>query len=234
MAGRSSTPTSLRHTVLRNCDLRKYFLTRAAFFLLVSSIFIQFNLSAQLPSGFISQQVASDFNAPMGLAFTSDGTKMFTWELGGKLYVSTMTNSGYTRQSQPVLDISDEVGAWGDFGLLSICLDPQFNQNGYIYLYYCVDRHHLLFAGTPQYNPQTNTYVNATIGRVTRYTVSTAGNNITCDSASRKILIGDTKKNGVPVLFQSHLGGSLVFGTDGSLLLSTGEMELLGPAFSVA
>ncbi len=40
---------------------------------------------------------------------------------------------------------------------------------------------------------------------------------------SRRVLIGETKKIGNPVIFESHSGGSLMFGTDGSLLVSTGD-----------
>ncbi|MBL0098460.1 MAG: hypothetical protein IPP46_19770 [Bacteroidetes bacterium] len=36
------------------------------------------------------------------------------------------------------------------------CLDPNFMVNGYIYLHYTVDRHHLMKFGTPQYNANTD------------------------------------------------------------------------------
>ncbi|MBL0343227.1 MAG: PKD domain-containing protein [Bacteroidetes bacterium] len=90
-------------------------------------------------------------------------------------------------------------------------------------MYYTVDRHHLLNFGTGAYNSSTNTYFQATIARVTRYTCNSLTNFTTLVPGSRLVLIGETKKTGIPVLHESHSGGSLIFGTDGSLLVSTGD-----------
>ena len=100
----------------------------------------------------------------MGLKFTGDGSKMFVWEKNGKVHVSNWNNTTktYDLQSTLVLDISEEEGDWGDYGLLGFALDPNFNANGYIYLLYVVDRHHLLYYVTGQYNPAANLYNNAT------------------------------------------------------------------------
>ena len=77
------------------------------------------NVFAQTPqSGFASVVVSNQWNEAVGLAFTNDGVDMFVWERGGKVYVVT------GGQKTLVLDISDEVGAWHDHGLLgftSIC-----------------------------------------------------------------------------------------------------------------
>ena len=64
----------------------------------------------------------------MGAVFNSDGTKMFIWVKSGKIYVADWIapTSSYVMQTTPVLDISDEVGDWRDFGFSSICLDPDF------------------------------------------------------------------------------------------------------------
>ena len=106
-------------------------------------------LSAQLPAGFTSSVLQNGFTAPMGVVFTNNGNSMWTWEKSGKVYVSKWNGTTYVKQATPVLDISDEVGDWRDFGLLSFRPDPAFETNGLVYLYYAVDRHHLLFAGTP-------------------------------------------------------------------------------------
>ncbi|MEP6596703.1 MAG: Ig-like domain-containing protein [Ginsengibacter sp.] len=186
------------------------------------SIMVLSRLSAQLPSGFTFNVVQEGYTAPMGVVFSSNGNSMFTWEKSGKVYVSKWNGTAYIKQLSPVLDITDEVGNWRDFGLFSICLDPDFDQNGLLYLYYVVDRHHLLYAGTSQYNPSTNEYYNASIGRVTRYRLN-LGTTITTDYSSRKILIGESKTTGIPLLHESHMGGTLVFGRDRTLLLSTGD-----------
>jgi len=179
-------------------------------------------LSAQLPTGFVSNLVQGDYIAPMGVIFSTDGHEMFSWDKAGHIYISNWNGLAYVKQSSPVLNIEDEVGDWRDFGLLSICLDPDFDVNGFIYLYYVVDRHHLLFAGTPQYNPATNDYLKATIGRVTRYKLN-MGATVTTDYTSRKVLIGESITTGIPLLHESHMGGTLIFGRDKTLLLSTGD-----------
>ncbi|HEX6224751.1 MAG TPA: PQQ-dependent sugar dehydrogenase, partial [Chryseolinea sp.] len=128
------------------------------------------NLFAQTPQpGFASVVVSDQWNEAVGLTFTNDGVDMFVWERGGKVHVVT---EGVKRL---VLDISEEVGAWHDHGMLGFALHPQFDQNGYIYLLYIVDRHHLINFGTAAYSSTVNDYFSATIGRLTRYTLTKSG-----------------------------------------------------------
>ena len=95
--------------------------------------------SAQtLPSGFSSALVSSQWNQAVGLTFNKDGSQMFVWEKEGKVWVVR------NNQKKLFIDISEEVGDWRDFGLLGFALDPHFETNGYFYLLYTVDRHHLL------------------------------------------------------------------------------------------
>jgi len=178
---------------------------------------------AQLPSGFSKNTVQDNYTSPVGIRFTDDGNQFFVWEKSGRLYVSTWNGSGYVRQSTPVLDIHEEVGEWNDFGMLGFCLDPNYKTNGLIYVFYQVDLHHLLYFGTPEYDPATNWYNNATISRLTRYKLQQAGNELTTDYGSRHILIGETKETGVPVTMETHGGGRMIFGTDGTLLIGTGD-----------
>ena len=113
---------------------------------------------------------------------------MFVWERGGRVYVVT----GGTKRL--VLDISEEVGAWHDHGLLGFALHPQFDQNGYIYLLYLVDRHHLINFGTAAYSPTVSDSFSATIGRLTRYTLNKSGRNLFCfPGEAERFCIGETK-----------------------------------------
>ncbi|MBL7818672.1 MAG: RICIN domain-containing protein [Saprospiraceae bacterium] len=179
-------------------------------------------LTAQLPNGFIDAKVQDGYAAPMGVIFSKNGQRMFVWEKSGKIWCSDWNGTTYVKKSTPMLNISDEVGDWRDFGLASVCLDPNFDNNGLIYLFYMVDRHHLLYYGTPQYSATTNTYYQASISRVTRYRIN-LGTNPTTDYTSRKVLLGESKTTGVPLVHESHAGGTLVFGTDGTLLITTGD-----------
>ncbi len=197
--------------------------------LLTSIIILCTRAFAQtLPTGFFMSDVStgSSWTTPVGAAFTTDGQKLFVWEKDGRVYVCNRQSSGnYQKQGQAVLNISDEVGGWRDFGLLGFALDPNFANNGYIYVLYVVDRHHLLTGGLASngYNTGTNQYFSATIGRVTRYTTTTSGGNLVAIPSSRKILLGETASTGMPILHESHGVGGLVFAADGTLLISCGD-----------
>ena len=175
-----------------------------------------------LPPGFSGQAVGSGWVEPLGVAFDSSPAavnRIYVWERAGRVWI---VENG-VKLPVPLLDISDEVGAWRDFGLLGVALHPNFQGNGYIYLSYVVDRHHLLNAGTAAYNPAVNEYFAATIGRITRYTARASDGFRSVDPASRKVLLGESKTTGFPICYQSHGVGALAFGNDGTLLASCGE-----------
>ena len=175
-----------------------------------------------VPAGFTETVVpgpnAGAWNEAVGVTFNTTG-RMFVWERAGRVWFRDPGETNFTQ----LLNLSEEVGNWGDHGCLGFTLDPDFNVNGNIYLLYVVDRHYLLNFGTTNYNANSNLTFAATIGRVTRYTCTASNNFRSVDLASRFILIGDSKTNGFPMGSQSHGVGSLVFGTDGSLLVSCGD-----------
>jgi glucose/arabinose dehydrogenase len=182
------------------------------------------------PPGFIAEAIGGTFDGACGVAFLPDG-RTLVWERAGRVWI---IDADGERLDPPLLDISDEVGAWRDHGLLGVALHPNFASTRWIYLLYAVDRHHLDFAGTPQYDPQANHSFAASIGRVVRYTAIASGRcgrdagACTCavdaiDPESRVVLLGHGAGDGIPILHQSHGVGTLLFGTDGTLLLSTGD-----------
>jgi glucose/arabinose dehydrogenase len=185
-------------------------------------------LAAQtVPSGFQDRLVGDYWPEVAGFTFDEAG-RMYVWERGGKVW--TLDND--VKHPVPLVDIAGEVGAWRDHGMLGFALDPNFRQNGYIYLLYVVDHHHLAQFGTPAYNPNTNEFNRATIGRLTRYTARASDDFRTVDPASRQVLFGETASTGCPILFYSHGVGSLVFGMDGTLLASCGDGAALGDSGS--
>ncbi len=169
---------------------------------------------------------SNSWSQPVGALFSKDGSQLFVWEKGGIVYVCNRNAQGkYIKQTNPIVDISEEVGNWRDFGLLGFALDPQFQSNGRIYLYYVVDRHFLMAKdhGQGTYSSEANEYYKATIGRVTRYNTTTVSENLVAQTGSRVVLLGETKETGVAILHESHGTGSLAFAADGTLLLTMGD-----------
>ncbi len=193
--------------------------TLASFVLLASVLCLN---AASLPAGFTETPVpgpsAGNWNEAVGITFNPAG-RMFVWERNGRVWFRDASETNFTQ----LLDLSEEVADWGDHGCLGFALDPNFSVNGYIYLLYAVDRHHLLYYGTTNYNAETNEHTAASIGRVTRYTCTATNDFRSVNPASRLVLIGETKTNGFPLCSDTHGVGSLVFGRDGTLLVSCGD-----------
>lgn len=182
--------------------------------------------SQNLPTGFSSTNATpgATWDQPVGAVFSKDASKLFVWEKAGKVFVCNKNVSGnYIKQPTAVLDISEEVGNYNDYGMTGFALDPQFESNGLIYVSYVVDRYYLMNFGTPGYNPAANEENAATIGRITRYATTIGAPNLVATPASRQILLGETKETGLPILHLSHGTGSLVFAADGTLLASMGD-----------
>ncbi|ADB40856.1 PKD domain containing protein [Spirosoma linguale DSM 74] len=180
-------------------------------------------VAQQLPPGFSKSVSQSGYVGSVGMVFAKDGNSFFVWEKSGLVWASVWNGTSYNRQESVTLDIREEVGEWNDFGLHSMCLDPNFETNGFIYLFYVVDLHHLLYFGTSQYSSTANEYQNATVSRVTRYKLNKVGTSYLTDYSSRTVLLGESKTTGVPITFESHAGGTILFGNDGSLLVATGD-----------
>jgi uncharacterized repeat protein (TIGR01451 family) len=184
---------------------------------LFTFLFISPQAIAQ-PTGFSDGLFLDGWTNVVGLTFDANG-RLFVWEKGGTVWI---VENGI-KSTNPLIDIEDEVGNWRDFGLIGFALDPDFLTNGYFYLCYVVDRHHLLNFGTGSYDANTDEYFDATIGRVTRYQADVNTNYTTTLTNSRQVLMGETKETGMPILHESHGVGSLVFGEDGTLLVCMGD-----------
>jgi len=174
--------------------------------------------AAQFPPRFVSLPVASNWQQPVGVTYAPDGT-LVVWEKGGRVW--TVHNG--VKAATPVINISEEVGNWRDYGMLGLVLDPEFATNGRIYLSYVVDYHHLRWHGTAQYDPNANQYFHDTIGRISRYAIDTTSLPWTAVPNSRAVLVGESMTTGIPICHQSHGIGALRFGRDGTLLAVAGD-----------
>lgn len=190
------------------------FLNKTILFFFV--LCISYSSFAQQPAGFQDNIYAPDFEEATGITFDALG-HAYVWEKGGK--VKCRTSDGVWHV---VLDIGEEINIATDSGLKGFALHPNFSANGYFYLMYDVDRHHLINYGTANYDATANDYLNASIGRITRYTIDLS-NFTSIVPNSRLIILGTIPTDGFPFVHDSHTVGSLVFGTDGTLLASCGE-----------
>ena len=197
------------------CILQMRPVIAIAWFAVVTlGLIVESNLSAAtVPPGFTETIISGPWANAVGVAFESNG-RMYVWEGTGQVWFKDPGDPNYTL----LLDSHDEVGAWGDHGMLGFALDPDFRDNGYIYVLYVVDRYYLFHSGDPNYDPNANEYNAATIGRLTRYTCRSADGFRSVDPTSRQILIGETKQTGIQICSDTHGVGSLVFGEDETLL----------------
>ena len=172
------------------------------------------------PDGFVVEELIGGWKQPVGSVAVLDDTTL-VWEKGGTVWAVDGNGSA---TSEPLIDLGGEVGNWRDHGLLGFVVHPNFKVNGWIYLYYVVDRHHLLEHGGPAYSEYSNMYFRATIARLTRYTIDIEDGELgELVPDSRKVLIGESITTGVPILMESHAGGGMAFGQDGTLLLAVGD-----------
>ncbi len=174
--------------------------------------------ASALPPNFVDEQMPLSWAQVTGITFAPDG-RMFVWEKQGRVW--NVENG--VKAAAPLIDIGEEVANWGDYGLLGFAIDPDFYNNGYIYLLYAVDHYYLMNFGLPGYDPLQSTPFRDTMGRLTRYTCNAADGYRSVDYASRLILIGESIGTGFALLNDSHGVGTLLFGEDGTLLVSCGD-----------
>lgn len=165
--------------------------------------------------GFEVETVVSGLTLPGSMAFAPDG-RIFIAEKGGAVRI---VKDGVLLPI-PLISLTD-VNTFGDRGLLSIVLDPNFASNGYMYLSYT-------YENTPGAN-----FSGPKTGRIVRVTV--VGDS--ASEASKVVLLGSVGGNAatpscedfpvesdcVPSDSMSHSMGGLRFGPDGFLYATLGD-----------
>jgi cytochrome c len=142
---------------------------------------------------FVKTVLVNDLNTPMELAVSNDGRVFYTELRTANLSVFD------SKTGKNSLVHQFNVATKGGTGLIGVTLDPNFDSNNYIYLYYSppTDKEPIIF-------------------NLSRFTVT---KDNTLDPASEKVLLE------VPVQENSgaHHGGSLAWDKDGNLFISTGD-----------
>ena len=147
--------------------------------------------AATTPPGFVDGRVVG-VAAPTALAFTPDG-RMLVSSQGGQLRVYR----GETLVQDPALSLAGRACTNSERGLLGVAVDPEFETNKFVYLYYTFNR--------------SDTCVN----RVSRFVL---GDNNVVAPSSEKVLIDN-----VPSPAGNHNAGDVHFGKDDNLYVSIGD-----------
>lgn len=136
------------------------------------------------------------FNQPVDLRNAGDGSdRLFVVEQGGIIRV--FDNDAATSTLKVFLDISGRVDCCGELGLLGLAFHPNYDTNGYLFVYYTAT------GGSPHRE------------RISRFQVSADPDSV--DELSEKILLEFDDREG------NHNGGGLLFAPDGYLYASVGD-----------
>jgi glucose/arabinose dehydrogenase len=135
------------------------------------------------------------FTRPVGIHSAEDGSnRLFVVEQQGKIKV--FDNDANVSNSQIFLDLTDQITYGGERGLLGLTFHPNFNVNGYFYVYY--------------------TELGTEDSVISRFTVSSVDPNMANISSEIKLWR-------VAQPYGNHNGGQILFGPDGNLYISLGD-----------
>ncbi len=155
----------------------------------------------EVPPGFRVEPITSNLELPTTFTFAPDG-RVFIAEKAGRVKV---WKDGVL-YARPLIDIRDEVNSFVDRGLIGMALDPNFAENGWIYLMYAWDA-----------PGQAKDVDEPRRSRLVRYTVE--GDVVRPNSA---FVLFDDHWN----YTQNHSVGTLKFDKRGLLWVSLGEGAL--------
>lgn len=163
---------------------------KRSYSILLSLIFVTFystGLAGEWKSGYVQSLVTDQLFRPTSIAVAPDG-RIFVSEKSGTVKI---IEEGVLL-STPFLSL--DVDQYGERGLSSIVLDPDFDETGYVYVYYNVrDKNH---------------------NRLSRFT---ANGNAAIPGSETVLMDLDQLEANI------HNGGAMRFSVDGKLFIATGD-----------
>jgi glucose/arabinose dehydrogenase len=173
-------------------------LIQRACIVILFTLCLHFNAYAQSPIAF--QQIATGISRPVAITHAGDASgRLFITSQRGKIFVY----DGSQLLATPFLDLSSLIppgcatnGNCGERGLLSVAFHPNYESNGFFYVYYTDQSGDL---------------------NIARYKATPPSSN-TADPNSGLIL-----KHIPHPTYGNHNGGQLQFGPDGFLYAGTGD-----------
>jgi len=170
--------------------------------------------------GFISETIVSGLSIPTDFAFAPDG-RIFIAQKSGAVRVFK------DGQLLPDPFIVLTVNTHHERGLLGLALDPDFDTNGYVYLYYVVENSPDSFSG-PKTAQLLRVSANGDVALPGSELVLLG--SITGDAAQPSCSDFPAGVDCIPADGASHNGGGLRFASDGKLFLAIGDGELFLPS----
>ncbi len=166
------------------------------------------------PAGFQIQTVLGGLDKPTSMAFVPDG-RIFIAEKDGKVRV---VKNGVLLAT-PLITLND-INTAGDHGILGIAVDPNFSQNGYVYLAYTFENNASNYNGPKTGRIVRITAVGDTASLASKVTIlGKVGGTAAQPSCTNFAATADCIHSDSP----AHSMGGLRFGTDGKLYAALGD-----------
>jgi glucose/arabinose dehydrogenase/PKD repeat protein len=149
-------------------------------------------------TGNFENTLVTPVSLPTAFAFTPDGRMLITTK-NGQVYI-------YADRllETPALDLTAKLCSDGERGILGVAVDPSFQTNRFIYVYYTFNKFSTC---------ETRTDL-VPVNRVSRFTL--ANNSVGVQS---EVVLADN----IPSYANNHNAGDLQFGKDGFLYISIGD-----------
>jgi glucose/arabinose dehydrogenase len=147
-----------------------------------------------------SDDLVARIDVPTAIAFLPDGRMLVTSQTG----ILHLLDAAGHEQAEPALDLRSEVCTERERGLVGVAVDPLFERNGFIYVYYTQRR----IGGCPV------DQVGSPVNRLVRYVLRGG----IAEPESATVLLDD-----IPSVGATHNAGGLGFGKDGLLYVGIGD-----------
>ena len=175
-------------------------------------------LAAIVPGGFSVQTIVTGLTNPTGFTYLPDGRILISLKAG----VVLVYKPGVGLLPTPFIDISSQVNAYWDHGLIGMAADPNFATNGFVYLLYTYEDNAANFNGTKTARLSRVTAVGDAASFSTAVTVLGTMVGSSCHNFP-------AGADCIPSDQPSHSIGQIKFASDGTMFVTTGD----GASFNV-
>ncbi len=179
--------------------------------LLLTSLLGGLASAQNLANGLVDEPLVGGFNTPVAFTTLPDGRVLVAEKAG---LVRMVKNGAILPDA--FIDLRSSVNDYWDRGLLGIAADPEFAQNGYVYLFYVRENDPFTYSGPKTARLVRVTAVGDTASPSSEVVLLGGAGNSSC------LLLPDGA-DCIPADGPSHNGGAIRFGADGTLWATFGD-----------